>query len=121
TCFDRALRFLSRSTPERDQDVWPISGRFFTEHRVSTGSHPSYRHENPRIRTPAVRSPETVSNERGQAASGSTICSPSLAARFLSSLSRNRFERARSSRIGFENLKPELGGSFLEQSLSKRF
>src|SRR5262245_52716276 len=65
--------------------VWPISGQFFGEHHVTARSHPSYRHENPRVRTPALRSPETVSNERGQAASGSTICSPSLAARFLSS------------------------------------
>src|SRR5215831_16997820 len=31
------------------------------------------------------------------------------------SLSRNRFERARSSRIGFDDLQPELGRSFLEQ------
>src|SRR5262249_25327128 len=30
-------------------------------------------------------------------------------------LSRNHFERARSSRIGFNDLEPELGRSFLEQ------
>src|SRR5262249_10041217 len=38
------------------EDVWPISGQFFAEHHVTARSHPSYRHENPRVRTPALRS-----------------------------------------------------------------
>jgi hypothetical protein len=31
---------------------WPISGQFSADHHEELRFHPSYRHENPRVRTP---------------------------------------------------------------------
>jgi hypothetical protein len=35
--------------------ICAISGQFFPERPIVTRSHPSYRHENPRVRRPALR------------------------------------------------------------------
>src|SRR2546422_2885438 len=39
---------------DRLKDVWTISEQFFAEHRRSTGSHPSYRHEEPASPTTCI-------------------------------------------------------------------
>src|SRR5262249_9220126 len=44
---------------ERDQDIWPISGQFFAEHRVSTGPIRATGTRTCESQTPALRSPET--------------------------------------------------------------
>src|SRR2546426_7891543 len=36
------------------KDVWTISEQFFAKHRRSTGSHPSYRHEEPASPTTCI-------------------------------------------------------------------